>query len=317
MRRSLRGERLEVVVAEEEVDPPPPHRLPQEPGQSGLLVEEEGHGGLRPHDEPGARVGGLLGELQVPPDVRRGVLGHPLVLLPDASLHEPDRDAPRLRDRLLHLPAAPAPGPAHQERHRGERRAPRRRARRHRRVRQQGRDRADEERDPVDRRDRGDLGEGQEIVLAVAEERPGEREEGVGAGVLEPGPQHRGAEESGRSERRREARRPPPEQGMEDGEREAERHHDEEADRQRQAAVLDDHEGRPVQQADGGDRSRHVAQPRRAPARRARQGHQQRRERHPGDRPVPELREGEEEEQARERGQGLPAPAAQLAPPPR
>ena len=188
----LRGERLEVVVAEEEVDPPPPHRLPQEPGQSGLLVEEEGHGGLRPHDEPGARVGGLLGELQVPPDVRRGVLGHPLVLLPDAPLHEPDRDAPRLRDRLLHLPAAPAPGPAHQERHRGERRAPRRHARRHRRARQQCRDRADEERDPVDRRDRGDLGEGQEIVLAVAEERPGEREEGVGAGVLEPGPQRPG-----------------------------------------------------------------------------------------------------------------------------
>ncbi len=137
--------------------------------------------------------------------------------------------------------------------HRGECRAPCRHARRHGRVRQQGRDRADEEGDAVDGRDRGDLGERQRRVLRIAEQRPGEREEGVGARVLEGRPEERGKEEPGGPEGDDEARGRPPEEGVEDGEGEAEGHHHEDPDRQGQAAVLDDDERRPVEQADRGD----------------------------------------------------------------
>ncbi len=310
-------ERLAVVVAEEEVDPEAPRRVPQLRRERRVLVEQEGHGGLGPDDEAGARAGGPLGELEVPAHVRRGVLGHPLVLLAHAALDEADRDPAGLGHRLTHLPAAPAPGRAHPEGRRGEGHAPGPRARLRGRVREQGRPRADEEGDPVHRRERGRLGEGEEGVLAVAEEHPREREEGVGAGVLEAGPEEGRAEEPGRPERRDEAPHSPPEQGVEDGEGQAESDHDQEAHREGKPPVLDDDERRPVEEAHRGHRPRHVAEPGRAPARGPGEGHEERGEGHPGDGPVAELRERQEEEQARERGQALPAPGAQRAPPAR
>ena len=105
-------------------------------------------------------------------------------------------------------------------------------------------------------------------MLAVAEQAPGELEEGVGAQRTRSPPRGTGRRAGRRGPKAaHEARRRPAEERREDGEGEAERDHDEDARPAGQAAVLDDDERRPVEQADGGDGARHVAEPRRAPAR--------------------------------------------------
>ncbi len=112
---------LAVVVPEVEVDAVRANSLLQLRGERWLRVVEEGHGRLRPDHEPRAARRRLGGQLEVPPDVAPGVLRQPLVLLPDAALHEAHRDPPGLRQWPRQRPAAERPGRA-QQAERGERR---------------------------------------------------------------------------------------------------------------------------------------------------------------------------------------------------
>ena len=164
------------------------------------------------------------------------------------------------------------------------------------------------ERHAVDGGEGGDLDGRRVLLLAVAEQAPGELEEGVGPEQLGGHPNE------GRDEQGRGAEGPQPqrhdgseEQGK-DGKGEAEQAHDEDAHGQAQAAVLHHHEGGPVEQAHRRDGAREVAETRALGRPRAGQGEEERGEGDPGHRPVAELREGQGQEHARDDGQRLPPP---------
>ena len=177
--------------------------------RAGVPVVEEGHRRLRPDHEARPAPRRLRRELQVPVDVVPGVLRHPLVLLPDAALHEADDDPARLRDRPAHRPGAPGPRHPGDEHGRPRRRSPPGGSRLQSRVGQEGREGRQDERHAVDRGHGRDLDDGQVRVLAVAEQAPRELEEGVRPEELGGHPDERGAEEARGAERARRAGPPP------------------------------------------------------------------------------------------------------------
>ncbi len=147
---------------------------------------------------------------------------------------------------------------------------------------------------------------GEVPVLAVAEQAPGKVEEGVRAQDLGAHPSERRQEERRGPQRLEPARYQERKEGREEGDRRAEQAHDRDAHGQGEAAILDDDQGRPVEEPQGGDSTRQIAEAEGPPPGGSGKGDQEGGQGHPGDRTVAELREGEGEEDAGEDGQALP-----------
>src|SRR4030095_13886537 len=154
-------------------------------------------------------------------------------------------------------------------------------------------------------------------LLAVAEQAPRELEEGVDPQQLRRHPQDRRAEQAARAEGGHQPAGRPAEDEREDRKSEAQRERDENGDDAGDpAAVLEDHERGPVEQAHGRNRPRHVPEAGRAPAGRAVEPHPQGDERDPRHEAVPELGKGQDQQHARERRERLaPQAVPQCAPP--
>ena len=238
----------------------------------------------------------------------------PLVLLQDRRLDEADLDPAAFGPALAQEPFAVDPharshgrgqepdGPARTrallERDGGERRG----------------NAGDEERHPVDRGVARDLDEPRKRLLAVTEKAPREVAQGVRAQDLARHPGQGRQQQRPRAEGTDPRRDEEAEERREESEGQAQHHHHGDPQPQVEAAVLDDHRRRPVDEPERGHGSRDVPEPE-AVGRTggAGEGDQQRGQRHPGHRPMAETGKGQDDEQAREEGQRLRAEPNQCA----
>ncbi len=185
-----------------EVDLAPPSRLAQLLRQGRGVVVVEGDGRLGPDHQARALPHGLPGQVEVPVDVPGEELRLPLVLLDDAGLHQADPQAPdALERRAHHEPAEAVQATPRRPRGPG---GPRPAGGDQQRVGQESRGQHERGGHAVDRGVRRDLDAQEVLVLAVAEQAPGELEEACARAAAPSRPRPAGRP-AGRGGRRRAA----------------------------------------------------------------------------------------------------------------